>query len=120
MGATGRCGATSATSWSRNPVFWVSFAIVVVVLLMAFFPQLFAETSPNERGACDLAECSCRSRRGTSPFGYTNAGCDMWSSLVYGAGKSVIVAILVTIGTVILGVIGGHRRRLVRRLHWTP
>jgi ABC-type dipeptide/oligopeptide/nickel transport system permease subunit len=31
----------------------------------------------------------------------------MWSSLVWGTGKSVIVAILVTIGTVILGVVTG-------------
>ena len=31
----------------------------------------------------------------------------MWSSLVYGTGKSVIVAILATIGTVVIGVVAG-------------
>ncbi len=31
----------------------------------------------------------------------------MWSSLIYGTGKSVIVAILATIGTAILGIVLG-------------
>jgi ABC-type dipeptide/oligopeptide/nickel transport system permease subunit len=91
---------------ARSPVFWISFTIVVVVLLMSFFPQLFAQTSPNEPGACQLTNARVEPTW-SHPFGYTNAGCDMWSSLVYGAGKSVIVAILVTIGTVILGVTAG-------------
>jgi len=40
-------------------------------------------------------------------LGYTVAGCDMWASLVWGTGKSVIVAILVTIGTTLIGVVTG-------------
>jgi peptide/nickel transport system permease protein/oligopeptide transport system permease protein len=90
----------------RSPVFWVSASLVLVVLMMAFFPQLFASTSPNSRGACPLQQA----RVGPTwdhPFGYTSAGCDMWSSLVWGTGKSVIVAILVTIGTVVVGVVTG-------------
>ena len=35
-------------------MFWFSTVLVVVILLMAFFPQLFAATSPNESGACQL------------------------------------------------------------------
>ncbi len=90
----------------RNPVFWVSSILVVVFLLMAFFPQLFAGTSPNESGACQL-ENARQKPTWDKPFGYTVAGCDMWSSLVYGTGKSVIVAILTTIGTVVIGVLAG-------------
>jgi peptide/nickel transport system permease protein/oligopeptide transport system permease protein len=90
----------------RNPVFWFSAILVFVILLMAFVPQLFASTSPTESGACQLEDA-----RGTptwdKPFGYTIAGCDMWSSLVYGTSKSVIVAILTTIGTLVLGVAAG-------------
>ncbi len=41
------------------------------------------------------------------PFGYTADGCDMWASLVWGTGKSVILAILVTTGTTILGILLG-------------
>jgi peptide/nickel transport system permease protein/oligopeptide transport system permease protein len=90
----------------RSPVFWVSALLVFVILLMAFFPQLFASTSPNARGACDLHNARV-APTWDKPFGYTSAGCDMWSSLVWGTGKSVIVAILVTAGTVILGVVTG-------------
>ena len=38
----------------RNPVFWFSAVLVVVIMVMAFFPQLFAPTSPNSSGACQL------------------------------------------------------------------
>lgn len=107
---TPRRSGTNRTLWgdvryelARKPLFWISSSLVLVILLMAFFPQLFAGTSPNESGACQLTNA-----RGAptwdKPFGYTAAGCDMWSSLVWGTGKSVIVAILVTAGTVILGV----------------
>jgi ABC-type dipeptide/oligopeptide/nickel transport system permease subunit len=87
----------------RKPVFWISLTLVVVILLMSFFPQLFASTSPNSSGACQLANAR-EKPSAEHPFGFTVAGCDMWASLVWGAGKSVIVAILVTIGTVLLGV----------------
>ncbi len=90
----------------RSPVFWVSLVVVVVVLLMSFAPFLFASTSPNESGACSLVDARGKPTW-DKPFGYTAAGCDMWASLVWGTGKSVNVAILVTIGTVALGVTTG-------------
>jgi peptide/nickel transport system permease protein/oligopeptide transport system permease protein len=90
----------------RSPVFWISSILVLVILSMAFFPQLWAETSPNTRGACQLEDARAKPSA-DHPFGFTNAGCDMWASLVWGTGKSVIVAILVTIGTVIMGVTFG-------------
>ena len=90
----------------RSPVFWVSSILVLVVMLMSFAPFLFASTSPNESGACSLVDARGKPTW-DKPFGYTAAGCDMWASLVWGAGKSVNVAILVTIGTVVLGVTTG-------------
>jgi oligopeptide transport system permease protein len=91
---------------ARNPVFWVSSVLVVAILIMAFIPQLFAGQSPNARGACDLVNARV-GPTWSHPFGYTNAGCDMWDSLIWGAGNSVIVAIVVTAGTAILGVVTG-------------
>ena len=91
---------------ARNPVFWVSSVLVLVILAMSFFPWLFAGTSPNESGACQLENARVKPTW-EKPFGYTRDGCDMWSSLVWGTGKSVNVAILTTIGTVILGVVTG-------------
>jgi peptide/nickel transport system permease protein/oligopeptide transport system permease protein len=91
---------------SRSPVFWVSGVLVLVILLMAFFPQLFASTSPNSRGACPLQQARV-APTWEHPFGYTSAGCDMWASLVWGTGKSVILAVLVVAGIVIIGVVTG-------------
>jgi len=88
---------------ARSPMFWISLVLVLVILSMAFAPSLWAETSPNASGACPL-ENARQKPSAAHPFGFTSAGCDMWSSVVYGTGKSVIVAILVTIGTVALGV----------------
>ena len=88
---------------ARKPLFWISFTLVLIILSMSFVPQLWAGTSPNESGACQLTNARVQPTW-DKPFGYTAAGCDMWASLVWGAGKSVIVAILVTIGTVFLGV----------------
>jgi ABC-type dipeptide/oligopeptide/nickel transport system permease subunit len=90
----------------RNPVFWISAFLVLVAMLFSFFPQLFASQSPNAVGACDLNNARV-APTWDKPFGYTRDGCDMWSSLVWGTGKSVNVAILVTIGTVIVGVLTG-------------
>jgi len=90
----------------RNPVFWFSAVLVVVILVMAFFPQLFAGVSPNERGACPLENARVEPTL-SHPFGYTVAGCDMWASLVWGTGNSVVVAILATLGTVVIGVVAG-------------
>ena len=87
----------------RSPMFWISLTLVLVILSMAFAPSLWAETSPNASGACPL-ENARQKPSAAHPFGFTAAGCDMWSSVVYGTGKSVIVAILTTIGTVLLGV----------------
>ncbi|MFP5253310.1 MAG: ABC transporter permease [Actinomycetes bacterium] len=112
-GPSPRKSGQSRTLWgdvryelARKPVFWVSLGIVLVVLAMSFFPQLFAGTSPNESGACQLTNARVQPTW-AKPFGYTAAGCDMWASLVWGAGKSVIVGILVTAGIVILGVVLG-------------
>jgi oligopeptide transport system permease protein len=90
----------------RSPVFWTSLTLVLIILSMAFFPQLWAEQSPNASGACQLE--NARGKPSADQwFGYTATGCDMWSSLVYGAGKSVIVAILASVGTLALGVLLG-------------
>jgi ABC-type dipeptide/oligopeptide/nickel transport system permease subunit len=86
----------------RNPVFWVSSVLVLLILSMAFVPQVWAATSPNTSGACDLLRVR-EKPSSAHPFGFTVAGCDMWASVVWGTGKSVIVAILVTIATLITG-----------------
>ncbi|HLT60589.1 MAG TPA: hypothetical protein VK020_05320, partial [Microlunatus sp.] len=31
----------------RNPIFWISAVLIVLILLMAIVPQLFTQTDPN-------------------------------------------------------------------------
>ena len=109
----GDSGSSNRTLWGdvryelfRSPVFWISAILVLIIMTMSFAPWLFASTSPNERGACDLLDARGKPTW-DKPFGYTRDGCDMWASLVWGTGKSVNVAILTTIGTVLLGVSSG-------------
>lgn len=108
---------------SRNPVFWISSVLVLVVLSMSFFPSLWAETSPNTSGACQLENARVKPSS-EAIFGYTGAGCDMYASIVYGAGRSVMVAILTAIGTTTLGIllgtaagyVGGFTDTLISRI----
>jgi len=84
----------------RNPIFWFASFIVLIVVSMALFPFLWTSVEPGE---CYLS----RGRQGPSAdrwFGYTFLGCDMWSKVVYGAGKSLAVAVIATITVTLIGV----------------
>lgn len=64
----------------RNPIFWISLTLVVLVAAMAAFPSLFTSNDPRD---CVL------SRQHTGPsggaiFGYDFQGCDTYSRAVYG------------------------------------
>lgn len=100
----------------RNPIFWISAAMVAFVLFMAAFPWLLAEHNPEVSAECDLDNAR-EHPSWEHPFGYTRLGCDMWGSVVYGTRKSVSVAILGTtvIATVaiVLGVLAGFFGRFV-------
>jgi oligopeptide transport system permease protein len=83
----------------RSPVFLVSVAVILFVLVMAAFPQLFTSVDPNYG---DLA----RSRQPPSAhawFGYDNQGYDIYARVIYGARASVVVGVLATAGTVLIG-----------------
>lgn len=90
----------------RNPVFWISLVLVLIAIAFAIAPQLFAGPNPTSRGACSLADARVKPTW-DHPFGYTQQGCDMWDSLVWGTRKSVAVAVIATVATVIVGVLVG-------------
>lgn len=86
-----------------KPLFWVSLLVVLAVSSMAILPAMWASGSPDE---CLLA----RGRQGPSgahAFGFTLQGCDMWAKIVYGASKSLAVALLATAGAVAFGMLVG-------------
>lgn len=83
----------------RNPLFWVSIALIVVLVLMALAPQLFTRIDPYK---CDL-KISREAPNGVHWFGTDLQGCDVYSRTVYGARSSILVGLLTTIGTTLLG-----------------
>lgn len=89
-----------------KPLFWVSVLVVLVMTSMAILPELWTTSDPTARGACQLQ----RGRQHPTaehPFGFTLQGCDMWAKLVYGASKSLAVALLATVGVVVFGMLVG-------------
>ncbi len=87
----------------RNPMFIVSALIVLAVLSMTLAPGLWTDTDPY---SCDLT----LSKQGPTdghPFGRTLQGCDMYAQIIHGAQPSVIIAVVVTAATAVLGTMFG-------------
>ena len=83
----------------RRPLFWISATLILVVLVMAAFPQLFTSADPN------LGDLS-RQRQPPSAqawFGYDNQGYDIYARVINGARASIVVGFLATLGVVVLG-----------------
>src|SRR5690349_9154512 len=87
----------------RKPLFWISAFFIVLFLVMAAFPSLFTSADP---GYGTLS----RSRVGPSSdawFGYDVQGRDVYARVIYGTRASIIVAVLSTLGTVVIGGLAG-------------
>ncbi|WP_402464245.1 ABC transporter permease [Isoptericola aurantiacus] len=80
-------------------LFWVSAAVIVLVVLVAIFPGLFTSIDPR---SCDLTKALEGPQAG-HPFGFDRQGCDIYSRTVYGARASVVVGVLATTMVVIIG-----------------
>jgi oligopeptide transport system permease protein len=83
----------------HKPLFWISTSLIVLFLVMAAVPSLFTSTSPTD------GELS-RSLVGPSSeawFGYDIQGRDVYARAIYGAKASIMVAVLATIGTILIG-----------------
>jgi oligopeptide transport system permease protein len=93
----------------RNPLFWISGTVIVLFVVMAAFPSLFTSGDP-VNGALG------RSLVGPSVdswFGYDLQGRDVYARTIYGARASIVVALLSTVGTLVvggaLGIVTGYR-----------
>jgi len=83
----------------RRPLFLVSMTLIVVLLVLAAFPGLFTSADPN-------AGLLARSRQPPSAqawFGYDLLGRDVYARTVYGTRVSIIVGLLATTFTVLIG-----------------
>jgi oligopeptide transport system permease protein len=83
----------------HKPLFWIAGGFILLFLVMAAFPQFFTHKDPAE-AFLD------RSRQGPSAdawFGYDVQGADLYARVVYGTRASIVVAVLSTLGTVVIG-----------------
>jgi oligopeptide transport system permease protein len=87
----------------RRPLFWVASVIILVLLLMAFAPSLFTSVDPR---ATDLAGSGTEPGPG-AVFGRDLQGHDVYARAVYGAGPTLAVGVLSTLGTVLVGALAG-------------
>jgi oligopeptide transport system permease protein len=83
----------------RRPLFIISSLIILVLLLVAFFPDVFASKSPT---FCQLQDSLAGPRSG-HPFGFDIQGCDIYSRTIHGARASIAVGVLTTLLTVLFG-----------------
>jgi ABC-type dipeptide/oligopeptide/nickel transport system permease subunit len=100
-----------ATLWSdawrqlrRRPMFVIPAIVVVILILMAIFPQAFARGI--DPRACSLSESLLRPSA-EHWFGTDIQGCDYYARVIYGARPSISIGILVTVFATLIAVSGG-------------
>ena len=87
----------------HNKIFWVAAVLVVIVLVMAAFPSLFTHADPR---SCSLSR-QHHGPTGSAFFGYDFQGCDVYARTIYGARNSIVVGILATLTSGVIGLIFG-------------
>jgi oligopeptide transport system permease protein len=95
-----------ADAWKnlrKQPLFIISALLIVLVVVVAAFPQLFANVEPT---SCTLDDSGEGARSG-HPLGFTLQGCDVYARVIYGTRASLMVGIFTTIGVVVIGGIMG-------------
>ena len=84
----------------RNPIFWVSVALITLFIVMAALPQLFTNVDPN---AAILKEAR-QKPSAHAWFGRDIQGYDIYSRTIYGARASILVGLFATLLTTLIGV----------------
>lgn len=98
--------------------FWVSLTIIILIVLMAVFPEaylFFYDGDPNPRPDACLGANSINSSTApnmgrptaTNWFGFDIRGCDVYTHTILGARISIFVGLTVTIGAVLIAVVFG-------------
>jgi oligopeptide transport system permease protein len=83
----------------KRPLFIVSSLIILLLIVVAAFPGLFASVDPRY---CVLQN-SLGGPSSGHPFGFDLQGCDIYSRVIHGARASVSVGVLTTSITVLIG-----------------
>ena len=87
----------------RRPMFWISAAIILLVVVVSLFPTLFTQVDPR---ACQLS-LSNQGPAAGHPLGFNKQGCDIYSRVIHGSSTSVAVGFIVILMTFVFGTIMG-------------
>lgn len=99
---SGKPRSLASDAWHdlrRRPLFLISVALIAVLLVLAAFPHLFTSVDPS-------AGMLSRSRQSPSAqawFGYDTFGRDVYARTIYGTRVSILVGVLATTFTVLVG-----------------
>ncbi len=107
--AVGKPASLWSDAWAdlrRKPIFIVSAVLILLMITMALFPQLFASADPRAQGACNLSNSLVRPSS-EHIFGYDLQGCDYYTRTIYGARTSVSIGVVVTFFSVLIAVFFG-------------
>jgi oligopeptide transport system permease protein len=88
----------------KRPMFWISAALILLVVVVALFPGWFTQVPPNND--CQLANSNGGPTDG-HPLGFTKQGCDIYSRIVHGTSTSLSVGLIVTFLVAFLGIVFG-------------
>ncbi len=100
-----RVGSLWSDAWyelRRNPLFIISALMLVVLIAMAIWPSLFTHVNPYAPDACKLQN-KLMPPSGSAIFGYDDQGCSIYPRVIYGARASILVGVLVTLFTTLIG-----------------
>ncbi len=87
----------------RRPMFIISAALIVVLVIISLFPGLFATHDPR---ACNLIDSLLRPSS-EHWFGTDLQGCDYYSRTIYGTRVSISIGIIVVVFSTLIAIIGG-------------
>lgn len=93
-----------AEAWKnlrRRPLFIISSVMIVILVVIALFPGMFTNVSPNDN--CQLANSLGAPAPG-HPFGFTYQGCDVFARVIYGTQASLAVGMLSVLCVLVIGV----------------
>ncbi|WP_129359997.1 MULTISPECIES: ABC transporter permease [Micrococcaceae] len=88
-----------------KPTFIFSVILIVLAVVIAFFPQLFWTENPAS-GQCLLENSNGKAGSGHI-MGFTAQGCDVYSRVIAGTRASLTVGLFATLGVVVIGGIVG-------------
>ncbi|MFJ7287906.1 ABC transporter permease [Curtobacterium sp. AB451] len=98
--------STWSDAWDAmrvRPMFWVSSVLILLIILVALFPGLFAHVDPR---AANLA----KSNEGSEPghiLGFNRQGNDVYARTIWGTRNSLIVGIVATVLVSVVGIVIG-------------